>query len=146
MDNQGRTGETGYREANMSARLTLAVFSLGILLAAAMPVAAHHSFSATYDSNKPITLTGKISKLGWSNPHAHLFIDVAGRDGKVTTWEVETGGATALMRQGIRREDLIGTEVQVSGFLAKDGSPSINAVKFTLAESKKQYVNEEVPQ
>jgi hypothetical protein len=130
----------------MSARLTLAVFSLGILLAAAIPVAAHHSFSATYDSNKPITLTGKISKLGWNNPHAHLFVDVAGRDAKVTTWEVETGGASALLRQGIRREDLIGTEVLVTGFLAKDGSPSLVATKFTLAESKKQFLSEEVSQ
>jgi hypothetical protein len=130
----------------MSARLTIAVVSLGLVLAAAVTLQAHHSFSATYDSNKPITLTGKISKLGWSNPHSHIYIEVKGPDGKMVTWEVETAGANALLRQGLRREDFVGTEVVVRGFLAKDGTPSINASSMELVDSKKKYVNEEIPQ
>jgi hypothetical protein len=106
-------------------------------------VQAHHSFSATYDGNKPITLRGTVSKLGWSNPHAHLYIDVKNADGKVVTWEIESAGASNLLRAGIRKEDFIGTEVIVKGFLAKDGTPAANASSFTLVNSKKEYVSEE---
>jgi hypothetical protein len=117
--------------------------SLGVLLAASVAVQAHHSFSATYDGNKPITLRGVVSKLGWSNPHAHIYIDVKGPDGKVTTWEIESAGASNLLRAGIRKEDFIGTEVVVKGFLAKDGTPAANASSFTLVNSKKEFVSDE---
>jgi hypothetical protein len=127
----------------MSKRLTFAAVSLGVLLAATISVQAHHSFSATYDGNKPITLRGTVSKLGWSNPHAHIYIDVKAQDGKVVTWEIESAGASNLLRAGIRKEDFIGTEVIVKGFLAKDGTPAANASSFTLVNSKKEYVAEE---
>ena len=127
----------------MTRRLSFAAVSLGILLAASVAVQAHHSFSATYDGNKPITLRGVVSKLGWSNPHAHIYIDVKGPDGKVTTWEIESAGASNLLRAGIRKEDFIGTEVVVKGFLAKDGTPAANASSFTLVNSKKEFVSDE---
>lgn len=127
----------------MRTRLAFAGVSLGLLLAVAVPMQAHHSFSATYDGNKPITLRGTVSKLGWSNPHAHIYIDVKGPDGKVVTWEIESAGASNLLRAGIRKEDFIGTEVIVKGFLAKDGTPAANASSFTLVEAKKEYVSEE---
>lgn len=127
----------------MRTRLACAVASLGLLMAGTVPVRAHHSFSATYDGNKPITLRGTVSKLGWSNPHAHIYIDVKGPDGKVVTWEIESAGASNLLRAGIRKEDFIGTEVIVKGFLAKDGTPAANASSFTLVESKKEYLSEE---
>lgn len=120
----------------------LATVVLGLLLTPTVPQ-AHHSFSAVYDSNKPITLRGTVSKLGWSNPHAHIYIDVKGPDGTVVTWEVESAGASNLQRAGIRKEDFIGTEVVVQGFLAKDGTPAVNASSFTLVQSKKEYVSEE---
>ena len=69
----------------MRMNLAFATVSLGILLAG-VPVQAHHSFSATYDGNKPITLKGTIVKMGWQNPHAHLYVDVTNADGKVVTW------------------------------------------------------------
>ena len=115
----------------------------GILLAATAPVLAHHSFSATYDGNKPITLRGTVSKLGWQNPHAHIYVDVKNADGKVVTWEVESAGPTALLKQGLRKEDFVGAEVIIKGFLAKDGTPTVNASSFTLVEAKKEFVNEE---
>ena len=116
---------------------------VGIILAATGALQAHHSFSATYDGNKPITLRGTVSKLGWSNPHAHIYIDVKNPDGKVVTWEIESAGASNLLRAGIRKEDFIGTEVIVKGFLAKDGTPAANASSFVLVDSKKEYVSQE---
>ncbi len=127
----------------MRMKLAFATVSLGILLAATVPVLAHHSFSATYDGNKPITLRGTISKLGWQNPHAHIYVDVKNADGKVVTWEVESAGPNALLKQGLRKEDFVGAEVIIKGFLAKDGTPTVNASTFLLVESKKEFVNEQ---
>lgn len=126
----------------MRINLAFATVFLGILLAGAS-VQAHHSFSATYDGNKPITLRGTIVKMGWQNPHAHLYVDVKNADGKVVTWEVESAGPTTLMKQGLRKEDFVGAEVIIKGFLAKDGTPTVNASSFTLVESKKEFVNDE---
>ena len=119
-----------------------AIVSLGILLGAGAPVQAHHSFSATYDGNKPITLRGTIVKMGWQNPHAHMYVDVKNADGKVVTWEVESAGPNALIKQGLRKEDFVGAEIIIKGFLAKDGTPTVNASSFTLVDSKKEFVNE----
>ena len=123
--------------------------SLGIVLAAATAVQAHHSFSATYDGNKPVTLRGNVSKLGWSNPHTHIYVDVKNpQTGQVVTWEVESAGASNLLKAGIRKEDFIGTEVIIKGFLAKDGSPAVNASSFTIVKTNKEYKNEDpqIPQ
>ena len=127
----------------MRMKLAFATVSVGILLAATVPVLAHHSFSATYDGNKPITLRGTVSKLGWQNPHAHIYVDVKNADGKVVTWEVESAGPNALLKQGLRKEDFVGAEVIIKGFLAKDGTPTVNASTFLLVESKKEFVNEQ---
>jgi hypothetical protein len=127
----------------MSIRLPFAAAFVGILLGATVQIQAHHSFSATYDGNRPITLRGTVSKVGWQNPHAHIYIDVKNADGKVVTWEIESAGASNLLRAGIRKEDFVGTEVIVKGYLAKDGTPAANASSFTLVESKKEYVSEE---
>lgn len=125
----------------MRMNLAFATVSLGILLAG-VPVQAHHSFSATYDGNKPITLKGTIVKMGWQNPHAHLYVDVTNADGKVVTWEVESAGPNALIKQGLRKEDFVGAVIIIKGFLAKDGTPTVNASSFTLVDSKKEFVSE----
>jgi len=128
----------------MSMKAAFATASLGVLLAATASVQAHHSFSATYDGNKPVTLRGTVSKLGWSNPHAHIYIDVKNQQtGQMVTWEVESAGASNLLRQGLRKEDFIGAEVIVKGFLAKDGTPTVNASSFTLVNSKKEFTSDE---
>ena len=128
----------------MSMKSTFAAVSIGVLLAAAVSVQAHHSFSATYDGNKPITLRGTVSRLGWSNPHAHIYVDVKNQQtGEMVTWEVESAGASNLLRQGLRKEDFIGAEVIIKGFLAKDGTPTVNASAFTLVAAKKEFVSDE---
>ena len=128
----------------MSMKLTFATVSVGMLLAATVSVQAHHSFSATYDGNKPVTLRGTVSKLGWSNPHAHIYVDVKNQQtGEMVTWEVESAGASNLLRQGLRKEDFIGAEVVIKGFLAKDGTPTVNASAFTLVAAKKEFVSDE---
>ena len=128
----------------MSMKLTFVAVSMGVLLAAAVSVQAHHSFSATYDGNKPITLRGTVSRLGWSNPHAHIYVDVKNQQtGEMVTWEVESAGASNLLRQGLRKEDFIGAEVIIKGFLAKDGTPTVNASAFTLVAAKKEFVSDE---
>lgn len=127
----------------MTMRLAVSAVSLGLLLSAVAPLQAHHSFSATYDSNKPVTLRGTITKLGWTNPHAHVFVDVKNpTTGQMVNWEIETGAASALLRQGLRKEDLVGAEVIIKGYLAKDGTPSANASSMVLVESKKEFTQE----
>ena len=128
----------------MRIRLMFAVGAMVALLSAAVPALAHHSFSAVYDGNKPVTLRGFVSKLGWQNPHAHIYVDVKNpTTGQMVTWEVESAGASNLLRAGLRREDFIGAEVIVKGFLAKDGTPALNASSFTLVEAKKEFTSEE---
>jgi hypothetical protein len=127
----------------MRIRLTFAALSLGMLLAAPA-VQAHHSFSATYDGNKPVTLRGNVTKLGWSNPHAHIYVDVKNpTSGQVVNWEVESAGASNLLRAGLRKEDFVGAEVIIKGFLAKDGTPAVNASSFTIVGINKEYKAED---
>jgi hypothetical protein len=128
----------------MSMRLTFAAVALGSLLAATASVQAHHSFSATYDGNKPVTLRGTVTKLGWSNPHAHIYVDVKNATtGQVVNWEVESAGASNLLKAGLRKEDFVGTEVIIKGFLAKDGTPAVNASSFTLVSLNKEYKSDD---
>jgi hypothetical protein len=117
------------------------VFLSGVLLAlGAVPAFAHHSFAAEYDSTKPITLKGSVTKMEWQNPHARFYVDVTDEAGKVTNWELELGSPNGLMRRGWTRNSLKpGDTVTVEGYLAKDGSKLANARNVTLGDGRKIF-------
>ena len=98
---------------------------------------AHHSFAAEFDSEKPITLTGTVTKVEWTNPHAWIHINVKDEaTGKVTNWGAEMGPPHGLQRRGWRRDTLkIGEEVTIVGSRAKDGSNRMNAQQVTLTST-----------
>jgi hypothetical protein len=111
-------------------------------LAALLPLAAsaHHSFSAEYDDKKPLKLTGRVTSMRWSNPHAWIYLDVVGKDGKVVNWAWETGGANTLYRRGWRKEDLPpGTVLVVDGFQARNGSATANATSIRFQDGRRLF-------
>ena len=96
---------------------------------------AHHSFSAEFDADKPVTITGIVTKVDWTNPHVWLYVNVKDEaSGKVTNWGAEMGPPHGLQRTGWRRDTLkIGEEVTIKGFMSRNGSSRINARNVTLA-------------
>jgi hypothetical protein len=112
----------------------------GILLSAVVPVLAHHAFSAEFDQSKSIKISGEITKLEWVNPHAWLFLDVKGPDGKVTPWRFEMGAPNALLRAGWSKDAVkAGTPVTVTGFLARAGGAVGNAYQVRLSDGKELF-------
>jgi len=103
------------------------------LAAAAAPVYAHHSFAAEFDAEKAVKLTGTVTKVEWTNPHAWIHIDVTDDAGKVANWAWELGSPTSLVRLGWTRNSLkVGTSVTFEGSRARDGSNTANARSVTL--------------
>ena len=104
------------------------------LLLAATTVLAHHSFSAEYDTDMPISLKGKVSKVSWKNPHVTFVLNVNNADGKITNWEVEMGSPNLLLSQGWTVSSIRpGDQVTVDGYRARNGSNIASARKVTLA-------------
>ena len=120
----------------MRTRLTVAVVGIVGLLAA-VPLVAHHSFAAEYDADKPIKLTGTVTKVEWTNPHCFFYVDVKNEaSGKTENWGFEMGNPNALLRLGWTRNSLKqGDTVTVEGSRARDGSLHANARSMVLAST-----------
>ena len=111
-----------------------------VSLGAGIPAWAHHSFSAAFDMNSPVTVQGVIVQVRLENPHSWFFLDVKDASGKVVNWEVELAAPAMLLRRGWTRNDLkVGEPVTVNGSLAKDGSNLLNGTAVTLSTGKKVF-------
>jgi hypothetical protein len=107
----------------MYSRLLKGAAITAVLAAAALPVSAHHSFSAEFDATKQVTLEGNVVQMEWVNPHSWLTIDVPKPDGTVERWRIEGGSPSVLLRLGWNRNSLpAGTKIKVIAFQAKDGA------------------------
>jgi Family of unknown function (DUF6152) len=111
------------------------------LLAAALPVWAHHSFASEFDVTKPVKLQGTVTRMEWINPHSWIHIDVKNPDGTVTSWMVEGGSPNSLLRRGFTKHSLeAGTEIVVEGYQAKDGANRANGRDLTFPDGKKLFI------
>lgn len=116
--------------------MSLAACSLLSVVAGAR-LDAHHSFAAQYDSNKPVTLKGTITKVEWMNPHTYFYLDAVDDSGKTANWAVEGGAPNVLYRQGWKPTSLKqGDRVTIVGSRAKDGSNLANAIAFMLPDGR----------
>ena len=125
--------------------ILVGVFAAAVL-ASAIPAIAHHSFAAEFDTNKRVKLTGKVTLMKWANPHAWIYIDVVGPDGKPTNWALEMNAANSLLRNGWRKEDLpVGTVLVVEGWQARNGSPTANITSVTFTDGRRLFAGSSNP-
>ena len=126
----------------MRAKGAFVVVGVGLLsVVAAAPVWAHHAFAAEFDADSPIELTGTVVRMEWVNPHTWIHIDVTQPDGSQQTWMIEGGPPNTLLRRGFTKESLlVGTEVFVEGFQARDGSQKANGRDVTFADGSKLFL------
>jgi hypothetical protein len=123
-----------------SQRIKTAVL-LASLSCAEVPLGAHHSFTAEYDVNKRVTVKGTVSKIEWINPHAHIYVDVSGPSGKMTTWNIELAASRALTRLGWTAATIkIGDTVTVEGDLARSRINGAHARTVILADGTRKQV------
>ena len=120
-------------------------FMFTLVAAAALrlppPSAAHHSFAAEYDADRPVALTGSVTKMAWINPHSWIYIDVKKPNGTVEKWAVEAGPPGTLIRAGFTRDSLAaGTVIIVNGYRAKDGALRANGRDITLPDGRLLFV------
>jgi hypothetical protein len=121
-------------------RAGVAVLIASTWVLSTVPVSAHHSFAAEFDIARPLKLTGSVTKIEWTNPHAWLYLDVKDDRGNVTNWAMELTSANALLRQGWTRDDIkAGDLVLVEGFGARDGTETGNASAVTMTRTGRRY-------
>jgi hypothetical protein len=121
-------------------KVVRSIVAASLVLWFGVPVLGHHSFAAQYDSNKPVTLKGKVTKVEWTNPHARFYIDVKDAGGAVVNWNLELASPNYLKRAGWSSTSLKeGDEVTVEGSLARSGANMANAATVTFADGTKVF-------
>lgn len=121
--------------------LSAAFIGALLILGGTTQILAHHSFPAEFDINRPIQLTGTVTKVEWINPHAWIHVDVKKRDGSIENWAIETGTPNTLLRRGLKKEDLpAGTQIKVSGYQSRDGTAKANGVNVTLPDGRALFI------
>jgi len=121
------------------------VFAIG-LLAAAIPMLAHHSFSAEFDNSKPVSIKGTVTKIDWLNPHIWIYLDVKDDSGKVQSWQCEGGPPNTLTRNGWTKNDVKkGDAISITGTHAKDATNTCNASSIVLADGRKVFAGSSNP-
>ena len=114
--------------------------AVAIVAGATHAAQAHHSFAAEYDDQKPLKITGTLTKVEWMNPHIWYYVDVKNPNGSVTTWAISGGAPGQLMRRGITKDLLVlGSEVNVEGFKAKDGSNNGFGQRVTYQDGRNVF-------
>jgi hypothetical protein len=118
-------------------KTTFAALIAAVALVAAVPVAAHHSFAAEFDGQKPFRVTGALVKIEWTNPHIYFYLDAKDDAGAIVHWTFSAGSPGALSRRGFKRGDLkLGDTVVVDGYLARDGSHFMDARRVMLPDGR----------
>jgi len=120
----------------------LAIVMCVVSIAASGRALAHHSFTAEFDASKPVTLTGTVTKIEWTNPHTWFFMDVRNEDGSVTNWGFELAGPAQLLRAGWKRDSMkVGDVVKVDASRARDGSNHANARTIVLTTTGQRLLS-----
>jgi DNA/RNA endonuclease YhcR with UshA esterase domain len=123
-------------------KTTLRIFIVAsVFLCFVTSVAAHHSWTADYDPGKPVTVKGLVTKVEWTNPHTHIYVDSSDGNGTVTNWNFEMASTLALERGGWSRKTLkVGDQVTIGGFGGRASTGRAIANSITLADGRALFV------